>query len=142
MSFTKEVFIREKMHYLDGDRDVLGAIFLAKSNYSNSYYVECDFCIKGLNQNLPYPNHYQVDVGNRIVVLSKTQTINGEKIMTAAIEYEHYSPEELRPYFDKAFEDWIMPPIIHGKKVLLEYIKVKYYAHVLREKEIMEELQR
>ena len=35
------------------------------------------------------------------------------------IEYEEYTEDELRPYFDKEFEERILPPVYQGKKYIL-----------------------
>ena len=40
--------------------------------------------------------------------------------MDALIEYERYNVEEIKPYFEETFEKYIMPPILEGKKIILE----------------------
>ena len=48
-------------------------------------------------------------------LISKTQTVHRKHFVTAQIEYEEYTEEELRPYFDKEFEERILPPVYKGK---------------------------
>lgn len=52
--------------------------------------------------------------------------------MGALIEYEKYDSEEIRPYFDEAFEKYIMPPILEGKRILLEK-REHYFAELFTE---------
>ena len=47
----------------------------------------------------------------------------GQPYETDGIDYMFYTADELRPYFEKAFREYIMPPIIHGKKCLYEQTK-------------------
>ena len=54
--------------------------------------------------------------------------------MGALIEYEFYTKEEIRPYFEKVFDEYIMPVIQKGKKQLLE--NLKFYADSMDDEEI------
>lgn len=79
--------------------------------------------------------------GGRITVKSKTQKNSDDlPIMTSQIEYEDYSAEELAKYFDKEFEEMILPPIYQGKKYILDNLN-KLYFLTLRPKEVMRKLQ-
>ena len=127
MEFTKRGFIKKKtMYYLKG-KDLLAGLYLQKS-MAEAYYVEYDFFIGKYDDINLYPTTFESDVHRRIVVWSK-DTINGEHFFDAMIEYERYSIEEIKPHFDKAFEEYIMPPIIEGKSWILE--NKDYYLETL-----------
>ncbi len=125
----------KKTYYLLGDQDVLGSIDLQKSNYGDTYYVNCCFYIGDFSGIVPskYPIHYDHDIYKRIPVMSKKQTINGKRFETCAIEYEEYTPEELLPFFDHAFETWFFPPLREGKKYFLAHIGKLYHLDLKRE---------
>ena len=54
---------------------------------------------------------------------------------------ELYTPEELKPYFDKAFDEFIMPPLLEGKETVLKIMEY-YDDYTLEEKEnIIKKLQ-
>ena len=57
------------------------------------------------------PDYYDSDIEERILAMSKTKTVHGKCFLTAMIEYEEYTEDELRPYFDKEFEERILPPV-------------------------------
>lgn len=122
--FTK----RKKMYYLNG-KDLLAGLYLQKS-MAEAFYVEWDFFIGKYTDMKLYPTTYDADLTKRIEVLSK-DTINGEHFMDACIEYELYTAKELKEYFDKAFEEHIMPPIAIGKEFLLQ--DIGYYSHLTME---------
>ena len=75
-----------------------------------------------------------------MVAMSKTQTVRGKHFLTSAIEYEEYTEEELRPYFDRAFEEEILPPVNHGKSFILDNLG-KIYSLTLHKEEVMQKLQ-
>ncbi|MBE6788050.1 MAG: DUF4304 domain-containing protein [Ruminococcaceae bacterium] len=128
----------KKTFYLLG-KDLLCGIDLQKSDYSNSYYINYYFFIGVFNDTNNYPVCYDLDVQGRILAMSKTQTISGKHFLTSAIEYEEYTEEELRPYFDKEFEERILPPIHKGKKYILDNLG-KLYFLTLRKEEVMQKL--
>lgn len=68
------------------------------------------------------PDYYNSDIEERILAMSKTKTVHGECFLTAMIEYEEYTEDELRPYFDKEFEERILPPVYQGKKYILDHL--------------------
>ena len=72
--------------------------------------------------------------------MSKTQTVHGKCFLTAMIEYEEYTEEELRPYFDREFEERILPPVYQGKKYILNNLG-KLYSLTLHKEEVMRKLQ-
>lgn len=61
-------------------------------------------------------------------------------LFNRAIEYEEYTEDELRPYFDKEFEERILPPIYQGKKYILDNLG-KFYSLTLNKEEVMKKLQ-
>ena len=71
--------------------------------------------------------------------MSKTQTIRGKYFLTSAIEYEEYTEEELRPYFEKVLNEKILPPVYQGKKYILDNLG-KLYSLSLRQDEVMQKL--
>ena len=60
--------------------------------------------------------------------------------MTDQVEYEEYTEDELRPYFDREFEERILPPIKQGKKFILENLN-QSYSLTLNQEEVMRKLQ-
>lgn len=129
----------KKTFYLLGN-DLLCGIELQSSNYSNSYYINFYFFLGKFDDISNYPTCYDLDVQGRLTVMSKKQTINGEHFLTSSIEYEEYTEEELRQYFDKGFEERILPPIHQGKKYILDNLG-KHYSLTLNQEEVMRKLQ-
>lgn len=129
----------KKTFYLLG-KDLLCGIKLQKSNYSNSYYINYYFYLGKFDDIKDYPVCYDLDVQGRIVAMSKTQTVSGKHFLTSAIEYEEYTEEELRPYFDKEFKERILPPVHQGKKYILDNLG-KLYSLTLHKEEVMRKLQ-
>ena len=72
-------------------------------------------------------------------MMSKEQTIQGKQFMTQMVEYEEYTEEELRPYFDTAFKEVILPPVYQGKKFILDNLGKLYFLD-LHQEEVMEKL--
>ena len=66
-------------------------------------------------------------------------TVHGKCFLTAMIEYEEYTEDELRPYFDKEFEERILPPVYQGKKYILDHLG-NLYSLTLRKEEVMRKL--
>ena len=129
----------KKTFYLVG-KDLLCGIELQKSNYSNSYYINYYFFLGKFDDTSDYPVCYDLDIQGRMVAMSKTQTVRGKHFLTSAIEYEEYTEEELRPYFDRAFEEEILPPVNHGKSFILDNLG-KIYSLTLHKEEVMQKLQ-
>ena len=139
--FTKRGFRKvKKGYYLNGPKDILCELDLQKSNFGALYYINYLFFV-GTHNPLEYlPSIYEFDIQGRIGVMSKTQTYQGKTFMTGQIEYEEYTAEELRPYFDKAFEELILPPVYQGKKYILDNLN-KLYFLTLRPDEVLKKLQ-
>ena len=129
---------RKKTYYLNGEGILVG-LYLQKS-MAEAYYVEFDFFIGEFKNPKLYPTTYESDYYGRVCVLSK-DIDEGDYYMTALIEYELYTPEELKPYFDKAFDEFIMPPLLEGKETVLKIMEY-YDDYTLEEKEnIIKKLQ-
>ncbi len=103
-----------KRFYLTG-HDLLCGIDLQKSNYGDVYYVNYYYFIGEFEAITGYPTHCESDIQGRITVMSRKQTSHGKQFMTAQIEYEEYTKEELRPFLRGAFEEEILPPVNRGK---------------------------
>lgn len=130
---------QDNTFYLLG-KDLLCGIELSKSNYGNEYYVDFFYCIGDYGDVVELPGYYDSDIDERILAMSKTKTVCGKYFLTAMIEYEKYTEEELRPYFDKEFEERILPPVYQGKKYILDNLG-KLYSLTLRKEEVMRKLQ-
>ena len=130
---------QKKVFYLSG-HDLLCGIDLQKSNYGDVYYVNYYYFIGKFEKITNYPTHYESDIQGRIAVMSKKQTFHGKQFMTAQVEYEQYTEDELRPYFDKEFTERILPPVYQGKKYILDNLG-KLYSLTLRKEEVMRKLQ-
>ena len=130
---------QRNMFYLMG-HDLLCGIDLQKSNYGEVYYVNYYYFIGDFENITDYPTHYESDIQGRIVVMSRKQTFQGKHFVTAQVEYEEYTEEELRPYFDRAFEEEILPPVNHGKSFILDNLG-KIYSLTLHKEEVMQKLQ-
>lgn len=89
---------QKNVFYLLG-HDLLCGIELSKSNYGNEYYVDFFFCIGDYNEVTELPVYYDSDIEERFLAISKTKTVHGKCFLTAMIEYEEYTEDELRPYF-------------------------------------------
>lgn len=137
--FEAKGFIQQKnMFYLSGC-DVLCGICLQKSNYGNIYYVNYCYFIGKFNDIKSYPTYNESDVDGRLLTMSKTQSIQGKHFITAQIEYEEYSEDELEPYFEKELNEKILPPIIHGKKYILDNLG-KIYTLTMNKDEVLRKL--
>ena len=130
---------KKNVFYLLGQELVCG-IELSKSNYGNEYYVDFFYCIGDYSKVAKLPVYYDSDIEERILVMSKTSTVQGKHFITSQIEYEEYTEEELRPYFDKEFEERILPPVHQGKKNILDNLG-KLYSLTLHKEEVMRKLQ-
>ena len=114
-------------------------IDLQKSNYGDVYYANYYYFIGEFKNITDYPTHYESDIQGRIAVMSRKQTFQGKQFMTAQVEYEEYTEEELRPYFERAFEEEILPPVDHGKSFILDNIG-KLYSLTMHKEEVIQKL--
>ena len=138
--FEKHGFKKIKKYFYLAGKDVLCGMDLQKSNYGCFYYINYFYCIGDYNNSIVLPTYYDGDIASRICVMSKTQTYQGKHFMTSMVEYEEYTEDELRPYFDKEFKENILPPISQGKKYILENLNKKYCLD-LRVDEVLRKLQ-
>lgn len=143
--FCKKDFIargfkkQKNAFYLPGD-DLLCGIDLQKSYYGEVYYVDYCYFIGDFKNIKKYPTYYESDIQGRIAVMSRKMTnLQGERFLTAQIEYEEYTEEELQPYFDIAFKEEILPPVYQGKKFILDNLGKLYFLSLTPE-EVLKKL--
>ena len=121
--FIKRGFKRQKgMYYLSNQDGLLCALRL-QGSYGAAYYVNCYYFIGNYSNPKEYPSHSEFDLYDRPITVLSRDTYKGEHFMTALIEFEKYTVEELLPYFNQAFEEIIMPPLVNGKQELLMNIE-------------------
>ena len=130
---------QRNVFYLTG-QDLLCGIDLQKSNYGEAYYVNYYYFIGDFENITDYPTRYESDIQGRIVVMSRRQTFQGKPFMTAQVEYEEYTEDGLRPFFDKEFEEKILPPIKLGKKHIRDNLNTLYFL-TLNQEEVKRKLQ-
>ena len=68
------------------------------------------------------------------------QTFQGKCFITAQVEYEEYTEDELRPFLDRELEKKVLPPICQGKKYILDNLNTLYFL-TLNQEEVMRKLQ-
>ena len=84
--FKKRGFVKvKKGYYLNGEKGVLCGIFLQRSNYSKSYYINYYFFLGEFENEKNYPMNYDLDVQGRILAMSKTQKKQGKNFITSMI---------------------------------------------------------
>ena len=137
--FKKHGFKKGKKYFYMVGKDLLCGMDLQKSNYGNVYYVNFFYFIGDYSASTILPTHYESDIQGRILAMSKTQTYQGERFMTALIEYEEYAEDELQVFFDKEFKEKVLPPITQGKKYILDNLG-KVYFLTLRQDEVKRKL--
>lgn len=134
--FTRRGFKKRKsVYYLKG-KDLLCGLYIQKS-MSDAFYVEYDFFLGDYLDDKKYPTIYEADIDMRFTVLSK-DTYEGECFMDACIEYELYTEEEIKKYFDKEFEEHIMPIVKGGKERLKQ--DLEYFIDEMFEEEVQDVL--
>ena len=122
--FIKHGFNKQKeMYYHSSNLGLLCALRLQKSSYGAAYYINCYYFIGSYSNPKEYPSHPEFDLYDRPICVLSKDTYKGEHFMTALIEVEKYTVEELLPYFDQAFDEKIMPPLVNGKQELLMHIE-------------------
>ena len=127
----------KKLFYLAGGEVFCGLVF-QKSDFSDGYYICVFFCIGDYRAAKELPTRYDFDISSRIHILSK-ELDDGENYTTALIKYEEYTEEELRHFFDKDFQDRILPPVTQGKKYILDRLGKEYHL-TLRKEEVLRKL--
>ena len=96
--FEARGFKKQKnVFYLTG-HDLLCGIDLQKSNYGDIYYVNYYYFIGEFENGTDYPTPYDSDIEERILAMSKTQTVHGKCFLTAMIEYEEYTEEQKKMF--------------------------------------------
>lgn len=136
--FEKRGFKKyKKEFYLAGD-DVLCGMHLQRSRSGNAYYINYYFFVGDYRNQKDYPTYYDSDIDSRITVMSKGYC-DGKHYMTSLIEYENYTEDELRPFFENDFEKFILPPVREGRKFILDNLNKLYYL-TLRADEVMAKL--
>ena len=137
--FEARGFKKQKnVFYLVG-HDLLCGVDLQKSDYGEMYYINYFYFIGAFENITDYPPRCESDIEGRIVVMSRRQTFQGKPFMTAQVEYEAYTEDELRPYFDRVFENEILPPVNYGKSFILDNLG-KIYFLTLHPEEVMKKL--
>lgn len=137
--FKSRGFKKQKNTFYLTGIDLLCGIDLQKSNYGDVYYINYYYFLGDFENITNYPTHYESDIQGRIAVMSRKQTFQGEQFLTAQVEYEEYTEEELRPYFDLAFKEEILPPVYQGKKFILDNLG-KLYFLTLHKEEVLQKL--
>lgn len=138
--FEKHGFKKEKKYFYRIGKDLLCGIDLQRSNFGPQYYINYFYWLDKNWDSKELPSYYDSDIDGRISAMSKTMTYQGKHFMTVQIEYGEYTEEELRTYFDKAFEEEILPPIIYGKKYILDNLG-KIYELTLNQEAVLQKLQ-
>ena len=139
--FTSYGFQKKRSMYVcQGQDGILCGLWLKKSNYGPSivimyHYYFCEFDFR---KNYPTPTNY--DLASYIKVMSK-EKVNGKTFMTGSIVYEHYTQEELLPYLNNAFNEYILPSIRHGINYFLDH-NDHLVAHHTKEKSVILDLLR
>ena len=129
---------QRNVFYLAG-HDLLCGIDLQKSNYGDVYYVNYFYFIGEFKNITDYPTPYESDIERRITVMSRKSTFQGKQFMTALIEYGEYTEEELRPFFERALEEEILPPVNRGKSFILDNLGTIYFL-TMHQEEVMQKL--
>ena len=124
---------RKKICSILKGADLLCRINLQKSNYGNVYYVNYQYFIGDFDDSINYSSLEECDIEGRIIVLSKKETFQGKSFMTPQIEYEEYTEEELRKFFENEFKEKILPPIKQGKKYILSKLDQIYFLTLNQE---------
>lgn len=138
--FKRHGFIKKGKYFYRRSEQLLCGIYLQKSNYGEIYYVNYFYCLGLYDNSTVFPTQYESDIDGRILAMSKTQTYQGKRFLTAMIEYTEYVEDELRPFFDKAFAERVLPPLMQGKKYILDNLERLYFL-TLNQDEVMRKLQ-
>ena len=140
--FTKREFKKRKNAYYRASEHGLLCVLRLQKSYGEAYYINCSFFIGNFSDPKDYPAREDYDLYDRPICVISRDTYKGEHFMHAMIEYEKYTAEELLPYFTKAFDERIMPPLINGKQELLKQIDLRGFPlkHVKSKEEVLQKL--
>ena len=139
--FESHGFVRQKKAFYRLGNNLLCGIDLQASLYGKAYYVDYYFFLDNFENAKVFPTHYESDIEGRIGVMTKTsRTLQGKLYITPLIKYEEYAEEDLKPYFDKDFEEEILPPLQYGRSYILENLNKKYFL-TLHQEEVLRKLQ-
>ncbi len=123
-SFGNYGLEKRKKGYFMENNDFLLSIFLQKSNFSMSYYINVGYSIKGYNMKIPDINdESDQDFSYRIRFPFKDGT---EVKYAYVLKLKDFDIVDIEPYFDKAFEEWILPIFVGGKKEALNNIDIHF----------------
>ncbi|HAO61384.1 MAG TPA: hypothetical protein DCQ90_05465 [Erysipelotrichaceae bacterium] len=123
-SFGNYGLIKRKKGYFMENDDFILSIFLQKSNFSMSYYINVGYSVKGYNMIIPdIKDETDQDFGYRIRFPYKDGT---EVKYGYALKLKDFDTVEIEPYFDKAFEEWILPIFHGGKKEAISNINIHF----------------
>ena len=136
--FKKRGFVKKRsVYYLSGE-EILCSLSLQKS-MAEAFYINVDYYIGKFTNIKEYPSIYEADFSKRITVLSR-DTIDGKHFMDAQIEYDYYKKEEIEPYLNDCFNQYILPAIKNGKTYILEH--KEYFLSAVFEKDLPQVLEK
>lgn len=111
-----------KLVYCLKNKELLCGLSLQASSYGGAYYIQYYYYIGDFTATKAFPEHYDADYVGRVGVMTKRTTdLSGKCYITYSWRYEEeeYTEDDIRPYLENAFDEWIMPPMLNGKKQLL-----------------------
>lgn len=118
--FTKYGFQKCRgMYYRKSSMGLLCGLYL-QGGY-HYYYVNCYYYIGKFTGRNAYPGQYDFDLYRRPIRVLSKDTYQGKPFMDAMIDYRQYDREELKPWFDTAFAEIVLPPLERGKQELLAH---------------------
>ena len=131
MGFTKK---GGAYYLINSDSDLVGAVFLRKSNYGSVYYVECTITIQGYNNTFPFPQYHDVDLSTRFQFPLKMQLqYNPSATHGYSVDLERNTEAEIKAGIKDGVEEWLLPALRGGKQYILDNWE-KYSFHHLSEK--------
>lgn len=121
-SIFKEYGFRKqkKYFYFEGNSNIECYIDLQKSDYGESFYINCSFCVKNYFAGSAFVLE-NIVCFNRIQVMSVSMRDDaGGCFLTQMIVYKDYTDEEISRYLRQALDEWIMPPLAKGGAYIVE----------------------
>ena len=115
---------RKNFYYLSG-HEVLCCLMIFKSNYEAAYYFELRiFLVPSEEMQIDSVDIDLYDFNKRLIIRPNS------RISTYCLEYEEYSDEEIRKAFGEMIDEYVIPLITDGKKLLIE--KENYWNFMLQ----------